>query len=106
MPTGVIELPQLSLDETLARIAARKAELGKRVLILGHHYQVEEVVRFADYTGDSFKLARIGAEHPEADYPSHPQWETGEVATAMERHFERVFPVVHSAFNRHGRVCP
>jgi quinolinate synthase len=68
MSTGLAETRPLSLEETLARIAARRAELGTRVLILGHHYQVEEVVRFADYTGDSFKLARIGAEHPEADF--------------------------------------
>lgn len=45
-------------------------------------------------------------EHPNAAYPSHPQWETGEVATAMELHFERIFPLVHAAFNRHGRLCP
>jgi quinolinate synthase len=68
MTTGLLEEKTLSLDETLARIAARKAALAKHLLILGHHYQVEEVVRFADYTGDSFKLARIGAEHPEADF--------------------------------------
>jgi quinolinate synthase len=68
MSTGLAEALPLSLEETLARIAARKAELGKRVLILGHHYQVEEVVRFADYTGDSFKLAKIGAQHPEAEF--------------------------------------
>lgn len=58
----------LDLDATLEKIAALKAQLGKRVLILGHHYQVDEVVRFADTTGDSFKLARDGAAHPEADY--------------------------------------
>ncbi len=58
----------LDLEATLAKIAAIKARMGKRLLILGHHYQVDEVVRFADCTGDSFKLARDGAAHPEADY--------------------------------------
>src|ERR1043166_2781303 len=51
-----------------APIPARRAELGSRLCILGHHYQVDEVVRFADATGDSFRLARIGAEHREADW--------------------------------------
>jgi quinolinate synthase len=68
MPEALAEAPPLTLDTTLARIAARRAELGSKVLILGHHYQVDEVVRFADYTGDSYKLARTGAEHPEADF--------------------------------------
>ncbi|RME87067.1 MAG: quinolinate synthase NadA, partial [Zetaproteobacteria bacterium] len=49
-------------EELLARIARLKAELADRVLILGHHYQREEVIRFADYTGDSLKLARIAAD--------------------------------------------
>ncbi len=54
--------------ETFARIAELRARLGKRLIILGHHYQVDEVVQFADYQGDSFKLARDGARHPEADF--------------------------------------
>ena len=41
-----------------ARIAAARAALGDALVILGHHYQRDEVIRFADYTGDSFKLAR------------------------------------------------
>ena len=59
---------RLSDDEMDARIAAAKATLGKRVVILGHHYQRDEVIRFADYTGDSFRLARQIANRPEADY--------------------------------------
>jgi quinolinate synthase len=55
-------------DEMARRIAAAKATLGERLLILGHHYQRDEVFRFADYTGDSFKLARQVALHPKADY--------------------------------------
>ncbi|MEM9020052.1 MAG: quinolinate synthase NadA [Planctomycetota bacterium] len=54
----------LSLSEgQLAReIAARKAELGSDLVILGHHYQQDEVIRFADFTGDSFKLSQLAAE--------------------------------------------
>jgi quinolinate synthase len=58
----------LSDAEMEMRIAAAKRELGSRLVILGHHYQRDEVIRFADYTGDSFKLARQIANRPEADY--------------------------------------
>ena len=47
----------LSDEEMDARIAAAKAKLGRRLVILGHHYQRDEVIKFADYTGDSYKLA-------------------------------------------------
>ena len=56
-------------DEEMAlRIDAAKAALGDRLVILGHHYQRDEVIRFADYTGDSYKLANAIAKHPNADY--------------------------------------
>ncbi len=56
-------------DEEMAlRIGAARAALGERLVILGHHYQRDEVIRFADYTGDSFKLANAIARHPRADY--------------------------------------
>ncbi len=58
----------LSDDEMAARIAAARATLGDRLVILGHHYQRDEVIRFADYTGDSFKLSREVAKHPGAEY--------------------------------------
>jgi quinolinate synthase len=45
-----------------------RTALGTRLVILGHHYQRDEVIQFADYTGDSFKLARQIASRPEADY--------------------------------------
>ncbi|HEU5415763.1 MAG TPA: quinolinate synthase NadA [Candidatus Angelobacter sp.] len=51
-------LPDLSMDE---RIAAAKRELGGRAVILGHHYQRDEVIRFADFRGDSYKLAQEAA---------------------------------------------
>jgi quinolinate synthase len=58
----------LSDEEMEVRIHAAKAALGDRLVILGHHYQRDEVIKFADYTGDSFKLARSIAKHPGADY--------------------------------------
>ncbi len=52
---------KLADADLLERIAARKRQLGRRVVILGHHYQADDVIRFADYTGDSFKLSRQAA---------------------------------------------
>jgi quinolinate synthase len=50
-------------DDTMdARIAAARAKLGAEAVILGHHYQRDEVIRFADFTGDSYKLSRAAAE--------------------------------------------
>lgn len=58
------ELPD---DVTAARIDAARAQLGKEVVILGHHYQRDEIIRHADYRGDSYKLAKDANKHPEAD---------------------------------------
>jgi len=58
----------LSDEEMDVRIADARRALGSRLVILGHHYQRDEVIRFADYTGDSFRLARQVASRPEADY--------------------------------------
>ena len=58
----------LSDQEMDVRIAEARRALGDRLVILGHHYQRDEVIRFADYTGDSFRLARQIANRPEADY--------------------------------------
>jgi quinolinate synthase len=58
----------LSDDEMATRIAAARKTLGDRLVILGHHYQRDEVIRFADYTGDSFKLSREVAKHPTAEF--------------------------------------
>jgi len=55
-------------EELPARIAAAKAKLAGRLVILGHHYQRDEVIRHADFTGDSFKLARSAADRKEADF--------------------------------------
>ncbi|MFB9544029.1 quinolinate synthase NadA [Micromonospora sagamiensis] len=62
------DLPAPSDPDLVARAAAAKAELGDRVFVLGHHYQRDEVIQFADVTGDSFKLAREAAARPDAEY--------------------------------------
>src|SRR3974377_1340769 len=50
------------------RITAARGRLGDRLVILGHHYQRDEIIRYADARGDSFKLAQFAAQRPEADY--------------------------------------
>ncbi|WP_326556654.1 quinolinate synthase NadA [Micromonospora sp. NBC_01796] len=62
------ELPPASDPNLVARATAAKAKLGQRVFVLGHHYQRDEVIQFADVTGDSFKLAREAAARPDAEY--------------------------------------
>ncbi|WP_431906948.1 quinolinate synthase NadA [Micromonospora carbonacea] len=62
------DLPAPSDPDLVARAAAAKAKLGDRVFVLGHHYQRDEVIQFADVTGDSFKLAREAAARPDAEY--------------------------------------
>ena len=59
-----LALPDHSMD---ARIAEARAQLGATTILLGHHYQRDEVIRFADFTGDSYKLSKIAAE-TEAQY--------------------------------------
>lgn len=62
------DLPAASDPDLVARALAAKEALGDKVFVLGHHYQRDEVIRFADVTGDSFKLARDAAARPDAEY--------------------------------------
>jgi quinolinate synthase len=55
-------------DETGMRIEECRAQLGRRLVILGHHYQRDEVIKFADFRGDSFKLAQWASSRTEAEY--------------------------------------
>jgi quinolinate synthase len=59
---------EMSGEELDRRITAARETLGERVLILGHHYQRDEIIKYADYRGDSFKLAQLAAARPQADY--------------------------------------
>ena len=62
------DLPAASDPDLVARARAAKAALGERLFVLGHHYQRDEVIEFADVTGDSFKLARDAAGRPDAEF--------------------------------------
>ncbi|GAB2622816.1 quinolinate synthase NadA [Nocardioides ginkgobilobae] len=62
------DLPAASDPDLVKRAEAAKAALGDRVFVLGHHYQRDEVIQFADVTGDSFKLARDAAARPDAEF--------------------------------------
>ncbi|GGO09361.1 quinolinate synthase A [Microbispora rosea subsp. aerata] len=62
------ELPPASDPALVERARAAKERLGDRLFVLGHHYQRDEVIQFADVTGDSFKLAREAAARPDAEY--------------------------------------
>ncbi|MGD9955298.1 MAG: quinolinate synthase NadA [Candidatus Nanopelagicales bacterium] len=62
------DLPAASDPGLVERARRAKEALGDRVFVLGHHYQRDEVIQFADVTGDSFKLARDAAARPEAEY--------------------------------------
>ena len=62
------ELPAASDTDLVARATAARVALGDRALILGHHYQRDEVIDFADITGDSFKLAQSAANQSSAEY--------------------------------------
>ena len=71
MATATIEMllatyVDLSAQELDERIARAKDELGSRLVILGHHYQRDEVIKFADYRGDSLRLSQLAAHRPEA----------------------------------------
>ncbi|MGH9415898.1 MAG: quinolinate synthase NadA [Terriglobales bacterium] len=60
-----LRYPDHALDQRLAEL---RGQLGARALILGHHYQRDEVIRFADYRGDSLRLSQRCREHPEAEF--------------------------------------
>ncbi|MCW2692073.1 MAG: quinolinate synthetase [Mycobacterium sp.] len=62
------DLPATSDPSLVERARAAKERLGDRVFVLGHHYQRDEVIQFADVTGDSFRLAQQAAARPQAEY--------------------------------------
>ena len=66
------EIPErywsMAAQELWDRVRGGRQTLGEQVVILGHHYQREDIIQFADDRGDSFALAQYAAEHPEAPY--------------------------------------
>ena len=83
------DLPAASDPDLVERARAAKATLGERVFVLGHHYQRDEVIQFADVTGDSFKLARDAAGRPDAEFivfcGVHFMAESADILTAPEQ---------------------
>ena len=83
------ELPPASDPSLVERARRAKARLGERVFVLGHHYQRDEVIQFADVTGDSFKLAREAAARPEAEFivfcGVHFMAESADILTSAEQ---------------------
>ncbi len=59
---------RLDARDIVRRIAAARRELGERCVVLGHHYQREDIIQFAEIRGDSFKLAQWAAQRPEAEF--------------------------------------
>ncbi len=84
------DLPATSDPTLVARATAAKAALGERLFVLGHHYQRDEVIQFADVTGDSFKLARDAAARPDAEFivfcGVHFMAESADILTAPTQH--------------------
>ena len=83
------ELPLASDPDLIERARVAKEALGERVFVLGHHYQRDEVIQFADVTGDSFKLAQSAAARPDAEYivfcGVHFMAESADILTSSEQ---------------------
>jgi quinolinate synthase len=83
------DLPPASDPQLVERARIAKERLGSRLFVLGHHYQRDEVIQFADVTGDSFKLAREAAARPDAEYivfcGVHFMAESADILTAPDQ---------------------
>lgn len=62
------DLPPASDPDLVERAQVARRALGSRAMVLGHHYQRDEVIQFADITGDSFKLAQAAADNSDAEF--------------------------------------
>ncbi len=85
-----VEYQKMSDDELHARIRAAKEKLGERLVILGHFYQRDEVVQYADFVGDSFQLANAALTKPDAETivfcGVHFMAETADILARPEQH--------------------
>jgi quinolinate synthase len=83
------QLPAPSEPDLVARALKARQTLGSRAIILGHHYQRDEVIQFADITGDSFKLAQEAAHNPSAEFVIfcgvHFMAESADILTSAEQ---------------------
>ena len=101
------DLPAPSDPDLVARARSARDALGSRAFVLGHHYQRDEVIAFADVTGDSFKLAQQAAAHPEAEFVVfcgvHFMAETADILTGATQ--QVVLPDLAAGLldGRHGR---
>lgn len=86
LPDEYIFLNEAQMDERICKV---KEELGSKLVILGHHYQRDEVVRYADYRGDSLKLSQLAAEEKEAEFivfcGVHFMAETADILTSPKQ---------------------
>src|SRR3954452_16514614 len=84
------DLPAASDPGLVERARVAKATLGEKVFVLGHHYQRDEVIAFADVTGDSFRLAQQAAARPDAPYivfcGVHFMAESADILTHTDQH--------------------
>ena len=101
------DLPAASDPALVERARAAKAALGDRVFVLGHHYQRDEVIQFADVTGDSFRLAQQAAARPEAEYivfcGVHFMAESADILTGPAPEGPPAGPRRRLLHGRHGR---
>ncbi len=104
------DLPAPSDPDLVARARAARAALGERAFVLGHHYQRDEVIEFADVTGDSFKLAKEAAARPDAEYVVfcgvHFMAESADILTADSADRRPARPGRGVLDGRHGRDRP
>ena len=100
------DLPSPSDPDLVARARAAKAALGERVFVLGHHYQRDEVIQFADVTGDSFKLASEAAARPDAEFivfcGVHFMAESADILTSPRAEGDPARPRGRLLDGRHG----